>query len=148
MPVNQDFKDIFAIFNTEKVDFIVVGAHAVMFHTEPRYTKDLDILVSSSRENSIKVFKALANFGAPMDGLSPDDFTDKSMIFQIGVEPNRIDILMGIGGVNFDEAARDAVPSSYDGEPIFILSKNDLIKSKKAADRPQDRLDIKRLESS
>jgi hypothetical protein len=147
MPANQDFKEIFRIFNEEGVEYLIVGAHAVMFYTEPRYTKDIDILVNPTVENALKTWNALAKFGAPLKDISKTDFTDKDLIYQIGIEPNRIDIIMSIAGVEFNEAWQSRQISSYDGTPIAILSKENLIKAKKASGRKQDIIDVERLYS-
>jgi hypothetical protein len=146
MSVNPDFKDLFSIFNIESVEYLIVGAHAVIFYAEPRYTKDLDIWVNPTHENARRLWQALGSFGAPLDNLNIGDFTNEDLIYQIGVEPNRIDILMGVAGVEFDEAYRKAAQSTYGDVPIKILSKSDLIKSKKSVGRKQDLLDIERLE--
>jgi hypothetical protein len=146
MSANQDFKDLFALFNEENVEYLVVGAHAVIFYSEPRYTKDLDIWINPSHKNALKVLAALTKFGAPLSGVSEKDFSDPDMVFQIGIAPNRIDILMGITGVEFRTAAQRKTLSSYDGIEIPIISKQDLILSKKAIGRPQDKLDVDRLE--
>ena len=145
MSVNPDYKDLFTIFNSEKIEYLVVGAHAVIFYAEPRYTKDIDVWVNTSKENAEKVWKALELFGAPVENIPVSDFTDATMIYQIGIEPNRIDILMGIAGVSFNDAYSCAVQTTYGEVPIKILSKEDLIKSKRAAGRKQDLLDIENL---
>ena len=146
MSPNQDFKDLFKILNEENVDYLVVGAHAVMFYTEPRYTKDLDVWVNPTKENAQRVWNALERFGAPLQDISVKDFTDPDMIYQIGVEPNRIDILMNTGIVEFVDALKNKVTSSYDGVSIPIIGRIDLIKSKKSIGRKQDNLDVQRLE--
>jgi hypothetical protein len=148
MPFNQDFKDLFALFNQEAVEYLVVGAHAVIYYAEPRYTKDLDIWVRPSEENAVRVMKALSAFGAPLDGLSNKDFTDSEQVFQIGIAPNRIDILMGIAGVDFAAAVANKMMSTYEGVPIPIIGRQDLIRSKKAVGRPQDIIDAARLEET
>ena len=145
MPANQDFKEIFRLLNAEEVEYVIVGAHAVMFYTEPRYTKDIDILVNPTVENARKAWNALAKFGAPLKNISESDFMDKDLIYQVGIEPNRIDIIMSIAGVEFDQAWRNRQTSSYDGIPINILSRDDLIRAKKASGRRQDLLDLERL---
>jgi len=123
----------------------VVGAHAVIYYAEPRYTKDLDIWINPKKENALKVIKALEAFGAPLTNVTVEDFTDVDKIFQIGIAPNRIDILMGIAGVNFADASKKKTQSTYDDIPINIIGKQDLIFSKKAIARPQDLLDVERL---
>lgn len=146
MTVNSDFRDLFAAFNDESVDYLVVGAHAVMFYTEPRYTKDLDIWVRPSPENAQRVLRALAKFGAPLEGLVVDDFATDGTIFQIGIEPNRIDVITSIDGVTYDEATLTSTASTYGGIPIRLLGLATLITNKKAAGRAQDLLDVEKLE--
>ena len=145
MSTNPDYKDLFKIFLEEKVEYLVVGAHAVIFYAEPRYTKDLDIWVRPSDDNASRVWRALKRFGAPLADLTIKDFTNQDMVYQIGIEPNRIDILMGIKGVEFDIAWQNKVESSYDGIPIYILGRNELISAKKASKRAQDLLDLEKL---
>lgn len=145
MSINSDFSDLFTAFNDASVRYLVVGAYAVIFYTEPRYTKDLDIWVDATPENAQRVYQALATFGAPLDDVSIDDFANRDMVYQIGIEPNRIDILMGVEGIPFDAAFERAERSSYGGVPIRILAVDDLIATKQAAGRPQDQLDLTRL---
>ena len=146
MPVNPDFFDLFSALNDNDVRYLVVGAYAVIYHAEPRYTKDLDVWVDPTPENAERVYRALARFGAPMSDVTEHDFADSRMIYQIGVEPNRVDILMGVEGLAFESCWPRAVRSTYGGCPIRILSLDDIIAAKRASDRPQDRLDLQRLE--
>jgi len=147
MSSNPDYKDLFRILNEEQVDYLVVGAHAVIYYTEPRFTKDIDILVRPTRENAEKMWAALKRFGAPLRGITVDDFTKEDLVYQVGIAPNRVDILMGLGGVGFDEAWKGRERTGYDGIPIFIIGRKELIKAKQISGRPQDLLDVKRLES-
>lgn len=148
MLANKDFKDLFSIFNEEKVEYIVVGAHAVIYYAEPRYTKDLDVWVNPTRLNAKRVWKALKRFGAPLNDVKLEDFCDLDMIYQIGIEPNRIDVLMGITGVVFENAWKKRTQTTYDKVPIPLLSKEDLLRSKKLTARKSDLLDVERLENS
>lgn len=145
MSVNPDFRDLFSEFNGEKVDYLVVGAHAVIFHSRPRFTKDLDVWVRPTPENAARVFRALAEFGAPMIDVTPESFTEPDLVYQIGVAPNRIDILMDISGVSFGEAWDSRVESTYGGVGIHIIGKEELLRAKRAAARPQDLLDVESL---
>ncbi|MCX7015248.1 MAG: hypothetical protein NTW86_22285 [Candidatus Sumerlaeota bacterium] len=145
MPPNPDYKELFSILNEEAVEFLVVGAHAVMFYTAPRYTKDLDIWVNPTPDNSRRVFAVLKRFGAPLAGIVPDDFTDPGLVYQVGIEPNRFDVVMGIAGLEFEAAWRGRQASAYEGVPISILGKPELILAKKAAGRRQDLLDLEKL---
>jgi hypothetical protein len=74
MSVNSDFKELLSIFNDYQVKYLVIGGYAVIQYTEPRYTKDLDIWISTEKENARAVFMALCDFGAPLVGLTEDDF--------------------------------------------------------------------------
>lgn len=145
MPVNNDFKDLLRFLNQEKAEYLIVGAYAVIFYTEPRYTKDIDIWVRPEQENARKVLDALKKFGAPVSELTVADLSNPAMMYQLGIEPNRIDILMDVEGLKFSGAWKNRVASRYDNEKIFLLSINDLIKSKKKAGRPQDNLDLVKL---
>ena len=122
MAVNPDFRDLFHALSAAEASFLVVGAHAVMYFTEPRYTKDLDIWVRPDAANAVKVWGALAAFGAPLHDLTVEDLSRQGTIFQIGIAPNRIDILTSIDGVQFDEAWPRRVHSSYGDVPIALLS--------------------------
>jgi len=145
MATNPDFKDLFSALCDAEAEFIVVGAHAVMYFTEPRYTKDLDIWVRPSPANATKVHRALVAFGAPMSDLSVEDLSTLGTIFQIGVAPNRIDVITSIEGVDFDGAWPRRVTSTYGGIPIAILSLEDLMLNKGTVGRPQDLLDLEKL---
>ena len=148
MPVNRDFKDLFFAFSAADVRFLVVGAHAVIFYSVPRYTKDLDLWIEATAENAARAWKALAEFGAPLQGVSVEDLFHPGTILQIGVEPNRIDILTDVEGLSFEDAWTRRQMSSYGEVPISLLDLDDLIASKRAAGRPQDQLDLEWLEKA
>jgi hypothetical protein len=132
----------------KQAEFIVVGAHAVMVHTEPRYTKDLDVWVRPTAENAARVFAALIAFGAPLADLKAQDLATPGLIFQIGIAPNRIDVLTAIDGVAFEAAWPRRLHSAYAGVPIGLLSIQDLITNKRTVGRAQDLLDVEKLEAA
>ncbi len=141
----KDFRDLFKHFNEENVEYLLVGAHAVVFYSEPRYTKDLDVWVSPAPENAKRVFRALQRYAAPLMDVTEQDFADPNIVFQMGVPPARIDIIMSIGGVTFDEAWQNRVTTTFGGEPINVISRKDLIRAKAASARPMDLIDMARL---
>jgi predicted nucleotidyltransferase len=145
MSVHPDFKDILRIFNDCQVEYLIVGGYAVALHAEPRYTKDLDLWVRASQENAQAVFKALRTFGAPLTDLTADDFAREGYFYQIGVPPVRVDILMSIKGVQFQDAWARRVEVDFDGVKALFISKEDLIVAKLAAGRPQDIADAQTL---
>ena len=148
MAVNPDFKDLFKAFNGCHVEYLVIGAHAVMFYARPRFTKDLDVWVNPVPENAQRVWQALTTFGAPLQDVTPASFTNRELVYQVGIEPNRFDVMMGISGVEFAAAWANREQSTYGGVPIFIMGRQDLIRAKRAAGRPQDLLDAQELEKA
>ena len=145
--MNPDFKEILSIFNEHEVRYLIVGAYAVMKYSEPRYTKDLDIWVDASRENSSKVFAALRKFGAPLSEVTETDFESEGF-FQMGRPPVRIDILMSIDGVVFKDAWPNRKEGDFDGVPANFISPDDLIINKSISARPQDIIDIESVENA
>ena len=148
MFVNSDFSDLLNLFKVNQVKYMVIGGYAVVQYTEPRFTKDLDLWISTHPDNAEAVFNALKEFGAPLEGMTPKDFSEEGYFYQMGVPPVRVDILMGIPGVQFDEAWERRVEVQFDDVPVTIIAKQDLIAAKRAAGRPQDLLDADSLEQT
>ncbi len=147
MMVNRDFVELLQSFDDHDVQFLIVGAHALAAHGHVRATRDLDVFLRPTAENAERAIRALAAFGAPLDDLTADDLATEGTIFQIGVAPVRIDILTRIDGVAFDEAYRDRVETTFGGRPVAVLSREHLIRNKRASGRLQDLADLERLES-
>jgi hypothetical protein len=146
--MSKDFQDLLRAFNVHKVKYLVIGGYAFGVHLEPRTTKDIDLWIRTDPENAKAVFQALAEFGAPIAGMTPDDFMDGT-IFQMGQPPERIDILQHVSGLDFDSAWEHRVEGYIEGEtPALVISKEDLIRNKLASGREQDILDVKRLRAA
>jgi hypothetical protein len=146
MSINPDFKDLFAALNGANARYLLVGGYAVAFHSQPRFTKDLDVWVEPEPNNAKHVFSALLSFGAPLSRITQEDLSRPGLILQIGVPPNRIDIITSIAGVDFQEAWKSKATAKYDDQNIFIISREHLIRNKKAVGRPQDKIDADLLE--
>jgi hypothetical protein len=144
--LNQDFKDLFVELNAHHVEFLVVGAHALAAHGHVRATKDLDVWVRPEPSNARRVVAALAAFGAPTDNIAEADFAQPGVTFQIGVAPVRIDIITQVDGLTFGPSWQSRVASDYGGEPVFVISREDFLRNKRASGRPQDLADIAALE--
>jgi hypothetical protein len=144
--MNPDFRDLLAEFNAHGVEYLVVGAHALAAHGLVRATKDLDIWVHPEPENARRVIAALATFGAPLHDLTVDDLSRPGLIFQIGIEPIRIDVITAIDGVEFEDAWPDRIEARFADQPVSVLSRRHLILNKLAAGREQDLLDVKWLQ--
>lgn len=145
--MNQDFRDLLAEFNVRQVEYLIVGAHALAAHGHVRATQDLDIWVRPDPTNAKRVIDALRAFGAPLHDLTVQDLSTPGLIFQVGVEPIRIDVLTIIDGVDFDEAWSARVVSKFADQAVSVLSREHLIKNKLAAARTQDLADVERLKS-
>lgn len=146
--MTKDFKDLLRALNTNGAKYLIIGGHAFGVHAEPRTTKDLDLFIRSDAKNAKAVFRALAQFGAPLQGMSPADFEDGTT-YQLDQTPNRIDVLQRIDGITFEEAWANRLESKIDGEiPAAVISREDLILNKLASGREQDLLDVKVLRAA
>jgi len=123
----------------------VVGGYAVAFHGRPRFTKDIDVFVEPSIENAERLLAALADFGFGNLGLTASDFSPARQIVQLGVAPQRIDLLTTIDGVTFEEAWLHRETGPFGSETVNYISLADLIRNKQASGRPQDLQDIEEL---
>ena len=141
--LNKDYKEMLQSLLDHKVEFLVVGAYAMAAHGYPRATGDLDLWVFTTRENADKVYKALEEFGAPLEQINKDSFSEKGIILQIGVAPCRIDIITQISGVEFEKAYPKRKEIEIDGIKVPVISKEDLILNKESTGREKDKLDSK-----
>jgi hypothetical protein len=144
--MQSDFKDLLSEFSAGRVEFLLVGAHAMAVHGHVRATKDLDVWVRPTPENAVRILKALKEFGAPLLDLTETDLATPGTVFQIGVPPLRIDLVTRIDGVEFEEAWGRRVMSPLDGLEIPTLSRADLIANKRATGRLRDLADVEELE--
>ncbi|MFC1794313.1 nucleotidyltransferase [Planctomycetota bacterium] len=145
--LNSDYKDMLQVLLDNGVKFLLVGAYAMGAHGYPRATGDIDIWVEPTAENSARVYRSVAAFGAPLHEIDETTFAISDIVFQIGVAPRRIDIITKISGVEFDEAYKQRQIVEMEGLSIPILSLGDLIKNKRATGRDKDRLDVDQLEN-
>ena len=148
MPTNSDFRELLSALNDYDARYLVIGGYAVMLYTEPRFTKDLDLWVEPTRENGARVFQALAHFGAPLAGVTPDDFSSEGLFYQMGSPPVRVDILTSVTGMRFEEAWPRRVERDLEGVRTPFLSREDLIQIKSALGRPQDLMDVDALKKA
>ena len=145
MFVNSDFSDLLRLFNAGQVRYLVIGGYAVIQYAEPRFTADLDLWVGTDRRNAGAVYSALREFGAPLSELTVDDFAEEGYFYQMGVPPVRVDVLMGIPGIGFEEAWDRRVEIDFDGLSVPFIAREDLITAKHASGRPQDMIDVQSL---
>jgi predicted nucleotidyltransferase len=145
--MNRDFVEMLSAFSASGVEYLVVGAHALAVHARPRATGDLDLWIRPTPDNAQRVMSALRNFGAPLGGVSQRDLEIPEQVLQLGVVPNRIDLLTSITGVHFESAWPRRHEVSIEGVQVPILGREDLIRNKRATGRAQDRADLVLLEA-
>jgi hypothetical protein len=160
-----DFQDLIALLNKHKAKYLVIGGYAVSRHAQPRYTKDLDLLILPAPGNAQAVFRALAEFGAPLrtrqthDGIAkapsralvPKDFAKAGTWYTMGVPPYAIDVLTDVPGVTFGVAWKNRSTQIIDdasGLTAHFISRDDLIAAKLAAGRDQDLVDVEALRAA
>lgn len=143
---NLDFKDMLSGLSDAEVDFLLVGAYAMAAHGHPRATGDLDVWIRAEPRTAAKVLRVLADFGAPLHDISADDLCQPEIVFQIGVEPSRIDILTSVSGLTFEAAWQNRISIEIDGLTIPVIGLGDLIKNKLACARPKDIADALTLD--
>lgn len=144
--LNPDFKDMLSAFTDADVEYLIVGAYALAAHGVPRATGDLDLWIRRSEENARRTMRALRAFGAPTLDLTEEDLMKPDLVFQIGVEPRRIDILTSIDGVDFDQAWQHHIVARIDDVDVPVIGPQELIKNKRAVGRTKDLADIEQLE--
>jgi hypothetical protein len=144
----SDFVELLSALNADGVRYLIVGGWAVSLHAQPRTTKDLDILIDPDPANAAVLYRALARFGAPLEGLTPADFAAPGSFFRMGHPPVMVDILPEIDGIDFADAwaRRVEAPVSADEAVIAcFIARDDLITAKLASARPQDLADVAAL---
>jgi len=141
----QDYKDLLSAFHAHGVRYLIVGGYAVIFHAQPRFTNDIDLFINADPANAQATYAALADFGAALEGVRPEDFAERGSFFRFGRDPRGFDILPDIPGVDFDTAWERRIETTVDpdtGLKAFFISRDDLITAKLASGRPQDLADV------
>src|ERR1039457_4044617 len=147
----QDYKDLLSAFHAHGVRYLIVGGYAVIFHAQPRFTKDIDLFIKADPANAQAIYAALAEFGALLEGIRPEDFADRSCFFRFGHNPQGFDILPDLPGIDFDSAWERRVEGVLDaatGLKAFFISKDDLIAAKLASGRLRDLADVEEIRAS
>lgn len=144
--MNRHFVEMLSALSAAGAEFLIVGAHAVAAHGHYRATKDISIWVNPTPRNAARVWQALTEFGAPLHQLAMEDLLTPGTIYQIGIDPIRIDLLTAIEPLEFANAWNNRAAIEVGGQVYPFLGREDLIRAKRAAGRPHDLLDIEALE--
>jgi predicted nucleotidyltransferase len=145
--LSKDFSEFIALLNKQAVEYLVIGGYAVAFHGHPRYTKDIDLWIGNSHANALRLLAAIDEFGMGSLGLTASDLQADGQVIQLGYPPNRIDLIVGIEGLDFREAFSRRETVDIHGVTVCFAAKVDLIAAKQAAGRHQDLADIENLEA-
>lgn len=146
MELDKDFREFIELLNEHEVKYLIIGGYAVNFHGYPRYTKDIDFWLWMTQPNIKNLIKAIQGFGFGGLNLKMEDFMNPENIIQLGYEPYRIDLLVDVEGVDFEECYKRRIETELDGTEVKFLSLRDLITAKKKAGRLQDLADAEQLE--
>lgn len=145
MRLQKDLREFIELLNSRGVKYIIVGGHAVAYHGHPRYTGDIDFFVEPSEDNANRILAALLDFGFGDLDLDPQDFQRPESVVQLGMPPNRIDMLTSISGVSFAQAWQARLAAELDKLPVCFISKDLLLENKRASGRAKDLADVAEL---
>jgi hypothetical protein len=145
MELNPDFKEFFESLNNNGVRYLVVGGYAVAFHGHPRYTKDIDIWIDATPQNVAKLIQSLQDFGFASMGLEAEDFLQPGHTIQLGLPPNRIDLLTSVLALDFEDCFTSRVEGEIAGSTIHFIDLDHLKQNKRAVGRLQDLADLENL---
>jgi hypothetical protein len=141
-----DFSEFCERLLEHRVEFVIVGAHALAFHGTPRFTGDLDIYVRPTPDNGRRVVDAIVAFGLPSDQLTPESVIDPHTVVEMGVPPVQIHLMSAIDGVTWDEVQRGAVAGRLGTHAVSFIGRTEFLRNKRAAARPKDLADVAALE--
>ncbi|MDR7332649.1 nucleotidyltransferase [Roseateles asaccharophilus] len=143
--LNPDFKEFAELLNANGVEYLVVGGYALAAHGHPRYTGDIDFWLNPHADNLERLLTTLRQFGFGSLNLSTADFAPDSVI-QLGQPPRRIDLLMGIDGVAFEDCYERREIITVDGLALNFIGLDDFKANKRASGRHKDLADLDALE--
>lgn len=141
MDTVQDFEDLLDLFERHEARYLIIGGLAFIYHAKPRYTKDMDLWVDPDPENLARANRALAEYGSPylMEAGHRDE------VLQLGVAPNRIDLLQEPDGVDFEAAWSRRVEGRYGRAKAWWIDLDSLIEIKSRIDHPRHQEDVRVL---
>lgn len=145
MQLSDDMKELLRLFERHSVRYTLVGGHAVNYYGYVRTTQDMDLLVLPTSENAKRIMDALSDFGFGGVGIPQALFERNGGAVHLGAEPNRIDILTSLKGVDNTTIFAGAEIVDIDGVDVWIISLEDLLQVKRCSDRPRDLADADEL---
>ena len=147
-PLSNDLREFIRLLASEQVEYLIVGAWSLAFHGRPRYTGDVDIFVRRDPANADRLIRVIRDFGFGGTGITREDFLKEDYVIQLGVEPNRLDLLTGISGVTFEAAWATRVSGCLGDSTVWFISRDLLIQNKLASNREKDLADVRLLQAT
>jgi hypothetical protein len=139
-------KDVFRSLHEHEVRYVVLGGIATVLHGVPRATFDLDLLIEATPENAQRLLDALLDAG-----IGTAELTDSSSVLRNEItvfnDHVRVDVQTSTPGLTFDDAWQGRATMEYEGQELYVVSRADLIASKRASGRPVDLEDARLLET-
>ena len=148
MDLNKDFRDLCALLNARKVEYLIVGGYAVAFHGAPRFTGDIDLFIRPAEQNMKRMLEAVREFGFPTADVTTQMLLERNTIVQLGREPRQIHLMSSISGVTWETAWNSRKPGTYMDVEVFYIGREELIVNKRACGRTKDLADVEALTSS
>lgn len=146
--MSDDWSEVLGALGDAGARFLVVGAHAMAVHGVPRGTQDLGVWIDPTGANAERVWRGLAAFGAPLNdlGIGLDDLSRPGIVIQLGLPPNRIDLLTTISGVaDFQAAWAERVEHAFGDRRVPFIGRATLIRNKRSSGRRKDLADLEAL---
>lgn len=143
--LQKDFKEFLSLCLSHEVRFLIVGGYAVVHHSRPRYTGDLDIWLDASLDNARRVVDVLRDFGFAGDDVTTAMITEKKEIIRMGFEPVRLELFTRIPGVDFAECYERRVHAKIGRLQVPFIGLEDLKTNKRACGRLKDLQDLEEL---
>ena len=141
MDAIPDFEDMLLLLDRHQVQYLIVGGLAFIYHAKPRFTKDMDLWVGGSKENIARANQALAEFGSP----TLLGYDEPNQVVQLGMAPNRIDLLVDVEALSFEEAWEGRITARYGNAPANWIDLDALLTIKSAIDDPRHQDDARIL---
>ncbi|MDI6752183.1 MAG: hypothetical protein QME07_04915 [bacterium] len=154
--------EVFKAFHREKIKYLVVGGLAVNLHGVPRVTYDIDIIISTDRDNILKLNKTLKNLGyVPRLPVNPDDMANEKILkdwtenrnmkafsFYHKKESRKVVDIVLVHPLDFTETWKHSIIKKVDDIEIYMASIDDMISMKKVSNRPKDLSDMEMLKEA
>ena len=141
MEAIRDFEDILVLLKKYKVQYLIIGDLAFIYHAKPRYANDMDLWINPHPGNIALANLALTEFGSPVF-LEQDDY---DQIVQIGIAPNRVDLILKVPGMRFQTAWNKRIRGRYGSAGVYWIDLESLIRIKQRIDNPRHQDDVRVL---